>query len=596
MLRTAVCLMLAAFVWGCALPAELADANPDATAGNDVGEATNAPSVPAADHGGDESTSDDESIEVVAPQAAPATPREAKTEQSSAHIIALGEPAARHADGYATPLVHCATCHGAELQGTGVIPDCPECYIPACTDCHGAIWSTGSLPADHDLVLGADAVPHRAGLLTPETACARCHGSGLAGAGIAPSCTTCHGAVWDLTNGVPASHTQPKGPAAVPHAPGALDPAANCAACHGAALQGAGSTPACLACHGALWGGELPGDHTRLLGYPGVPHKPEIFAPASECATCHGSTLAGSGVVPGCTACHGTVWTLVNGVPVSHDAGLGPDDVLHKPGYDEPEIDCAACHALDSADPDATPSCTSCHSQIWAHVGIPADHAYALGAARALHKQEMFMPLSDCIACHGFELGGAGVVPSCRACHGDVWRLSDGVPISHDMPLDGVNGVYHRDGLFDPEANCVGCHGADLQGSLVAGTCFACHGRLWSAGDHWPPSHSEMLSIGDVYGAHPPDRTTPEADCVQCHQADLNGTRLITSCWVCHGSIWDGPPDYPPTHTRSKEGYYHAPGWKAPMGKCDECHGTDLRGTPLIPSCYACHGNEWNEK
>jgi cytochrome c553 len=86
----------------------------------------------------------------------------------------------------------------------------------------------------------------------------------------------------------------------------------------------------------------------------------------------------------------------------------------------------------------------------------------------------------------------------------------------------------------------------------------------------------------------------PMANCTVCHGADLFGSGNAPACWGCHGSIWDGAPDYPPTHTRSEEGFRHSPGLESPIGNCDSCHGANLTGTPLIPSCFTCHGAKWN--
>lgn len=42
-----------------------------------------------------------------------------------------------------------------------------------------------------------------------------------------------------------------------------------------------------------------------------------------------------------------------------------------------------------------------------------------------------------------------------------------------------VKGVYHKTGLTNPTANCVECHGADLQGGTAKKSCFSCHGKKW---------------------------------------------------------------------------------------------------------------------
>lgn len=234
---------------------------------------------------------------------------------------------------------------------------------------------------------------------------------------------------------------------------------------------------------------------------------------------------------------------------------------------------------------------------------------------------------NGCNTCHG-EDGSGGFGPSIRSVQAETLAaklqdptvghtgglfpdlsaqnladlaafLGDGnVPPAPSGPLHSVDmkntGILHAQGFSDPATNCVACHGSDLSGSPPAPSCFSCHGPLWSGGGP-PPSHTEILSSGDVTGAHLPGRDTPAANCASCHQPDYFGTRLIPACWSCHGSIWDGSPDYPPTHTEEEHGFHHDPGLETPVNTCNACHGSDLTGTPLIPSCFSCHGDEWND-
>jgi len=49
-------------------------------------------------------------------------------------------------------------------------------------------------------------------------------------------------------------------------------------------------------------------------------------------------------------------------------------------------------------------------------------------------------------------------------------------PADHTISKDGF---MHRSGLNDPLANCVNCHGADLQGGTTGVSCYQCHGKQW---------------------------------------------------------------------------------------------------------------------
>ena len=51
-----------------------------------------------------------------------------------------------------------------------------------------------------------------------------------------------------------------------------------------------------------------------------------------------------------------------------------------------------------------------------------------------------------------------------------------------DQPSDhAVNkgGVFHMNGLNEPETNCVQCHGNDLGGGTSGVSCYQCHGKVW---------------------------------------------------------------------------------------------------------------------
>ncbi|MCA9252521.1 MAG: hypothetical protein KDA54_15455 [Phycisphaerales bacterium] len=179
-------------------------------------------------------------------------------------------------------------------------------------------------------------------------------------------------------------------------------------------------------------------------------------------------------------------------------------------------------------------------------------------------------------------------------------RATDATTNGEDAPpapthtVDALaSGVLHAPGLADPLNNCTACHGSDLTGAGTVPSCTSCHGELWNNAS---ALHTDLLSSGSITGLHAPGRDDPQANCASCHAHDLFGTDQTPACWTCHGSIWDAPPDYPPTHTKHEDGFWHGPGLESPIGDCDACHGTDLTGTQLIPSCFACHGNKWEDE
>jgi hypothetical protein len=59
---------------------------------------------------------------------------------------------------------------------------------------------------------------------------------------------------------------------------------------------------------------------------------------------------------------------------------------------------------------------------------------------------------------------------------------------------------------------------------------------------------------------------------------------------------FDPPPSHTVPLTRGECTYMHAPGYKTPyQSLCNICHGADLKGTSVTPSCYLCHGQLWTQ-
>ena len=52
----------------------------------------------------------------------------------------------------------------------------------------------------------------------------------------------------------------------------------------------------------------------------------------------------------------------------------------------------------------------------------------------------------------------------------------------YDPPADHTiskSGYLHKDGLNNPQTNCITCHGSDLKGGTSGVSCFECHGTKW---------------------------------------------------------------------------------------------------------------------
>lgn len=334
--------------------------------------------------------------------------------------------------------------------------------------------------------------------------------------------------------------------------------------------------------------------HVVPMGSNGILHAEGFALPLANCTPCHMPNLAGNEFAPSCTSCHPPLWSATGGGPfLPHTEPKGSEDILHFKGFADPAANCSACHGANLEGSGSRPSCTACHDQLWPGAGVPSNHVIALGDPAVLHRDDLFGPDTNCAACHGANLEGAGTVPTCYSCHGPLWA-GGGPPPTHTSVLSSgdVTGS-HADGRYDPALNCAECHQPDLLGLYQVPACYSCHGQLWVGGGA-PPTHTENSTVGTISGDHLPGRFDPDLNCAACHGPDLFGTSLIPACWSCHGSIWDSGPDYPPTHTTAIFGFFHHdPRLDTPVGVCDECHGPGLQGTPLIPSCFTCHGVKW---
>ncbi len=151
-------------------------------------------------------------------------------------------------------------------------------------------------------------------------------------------------------------------------------------------------------------------------------------------------------------------------------------------------------------------------------------------------------------------------------------------------------------------ADCLICHGADLQGSGQAVSCYSCHSY-----NDTPPFIIHPAAWIDPFINH---RAYAAANgftsCATCHGADLLGSPAAPNCFTnsfsgrgCHP---DGPGQAPhPVDGTYLDGTNHGPDAKADLTACQACHGqpggpgSNPRFNLGIDSvnstgCEACHG------
>jgi hypothetical protein len=215
-------------------------------------------------------------------------------------------------------------------------------------------------------------------------------------------------------------------------------------------------------------------------------------------------------------------------------------------------------------------------------------HGIVLGGHT--HASGYCDPIPNCSACHGASLqGGASGQPACTSCHGTFWTSPDcGSKSTHSVYLGGI---FHAANYCKPLANCVACHGANLQGGTGGQpACTSCHGERWNSPNCGQNNHT--VNLGGVL--HAANYCFPYQNCSACHGADLHGGPYgAPSCLKCHTQKnWQNCGTV--QHTLNEDGVKHALNNCKPLDFCVQCHGADLRGGyNNEPSCYKCHGTKW---
>ena len=151
------------------------------------------------------------------------------------------------------------------------------------------------------------------------------------------------------------------------------------------------------------------------------------------------------------------------------------------------------------------------HPPEWNKVGSPDFH----GDRVAREGPE------SCTACHGDDLRGDAVAPSCYDCHDGP----GGHPNTWVSPPDPFHGTQVQ--LTGP-TSCGECHGADYRGGWSGVSCYTCH-----AGG--PSGHPEGWLTRGAPTFHGLEVALHgNLDCRRCHGNDLMGGTSGVACADCH--------------------------------------------------------------
>jgi hypothetical protein len=457
---------------------------------------------------------------------------------------------------------------------------------------------------------------------------------------IAGACSACHVAPWEdqtMQDRCSACHTDI--PAQMqdlmtPHGRMyAIDPAAECRACH---PEHRGAAASLIEIEGWKYPHQVSGYFLTAHQFKAenVPFKCEdchgndvttfdvktceschaeqdrafmtahVLAYGDSCLNCHNGydsmvtdfnhdafqfKLTGQHAGVGCVKCHHDGRSLV-------DFRMLPQDCASCHLEDEPHqgmlgTDCASCHTTQGWSPSQFDHNRSAFKLTEAHVNV---------ACNACHTDKIFKGTpSDCFSCHQQDDPHQGVLgANCASCHkATTWQ---DVTFDHSQTAFKLVGGHanvacsacHKSLTFnDTPTACASCH-VDVHQGQMGMDCAKCHNPFDWKDVHFDHSQTGFKLIGAHQGAacsscHANGRFkgTP-SNCFACHASDdKHHGQFGTDCGACHSPVsWK---DVNFDHSRT--GF---PLSGAHSGvRCTACHMNGVyKGTPK--ECVACHSSD----
>ncbi len=384
-------------------------------------------------------------------------------------------------------------------------------------------------------------------------------------------------------------------------------------------LRGAHAQLQCEECHTGAAGFRYIG---IAYGDCGVchddPHRGELSAGGSACATCHDEEewggrhlsfdhdrdsrypLLEAHAALDCEACH---------------EPPGPGKPLGAARFKEIGMECAACHEDPHAGQFGATPCEQCHTEagftgrdvLFRHedfAPFSLEGAHAEIACDACHRGQAAgeVPLyrgllHECAACHEDPHGGQFGADDCASCHNLASFTGRDVLFRHEdfapFPLTGAHLATPCADCHAPREgaafasfrgvprDCAGCHEDPHQGSLSQEDCAACHVTAdWSvSGERF--SHDRDTNF-------PLDGLHRVVDCVACH-ASLVYCPAPRDCAGCHAAeaeclqgrvrVGGEVETWPPSPHAGRVA-------------CEECHDTSAphqSPASYAARCAACH-------
>ena len=385
-----------------------------------------------------------------------------------------------------------------------------------------------------------------------------------------------------------------------------------------------------------------PNTHTTPLGRCEYLHAPGLFTPfSSGCTTCHGVNLTGL-IAPSCFLCHGQRWTE-NGssdAPLSVSPTQDPvGDALAQiepldsdgDGYSNIEEINALTHPGDpNLFPGGETKVTVIADKNWQRDWISSTDFLAV---KLTPKEGEIDPNGYVLLkTDDGEIYSTFIKPVRKSVEAFfpkalLFRLFSSINASQANVA--VSGKMDSGGKF------VGKFRAKLKGqapALLAGVRAQVKPNKWEPGDEikFTLTGSDAAKIDTVrpifalgvYRRAKLDnvqgtlsRATGELDSDDAGRVIGTPTKDVIYNvgivgWSTDGKVLNtvaqvnvpvsdcyqhNPPlDHNVPFKMGNCTYLHAPGYLEPYAnQCNYCHGADLRGTSVTPSCYLCHGQLW---
>jgi len=473
----------------------------------------------------------------------------------------------------------CVTCHLKDFQGTTNPNHVQSGFPQTCQNCHNTTnWTGGSF--DHSTT-GFTLTGFHTTLQ-----CAQCHTTALfpGGAYTIPNgtCIQCHQTDYNGTTN--PNHKQSGLPTA-------------CEQCHsttnwlgavfnhastGFTLTGFHTTLQCAQCH------------TTAL-FPGGAYT----IPNGTCIQCHQTDYNGTTspnhaqaqFPTACEQCHNT--TNWGGATFNHSSTGFTLDGTHA------ALQCTQCHNTSFQGgpysfPTPTP-CINCHRTDYTGTTNPSHvQANFPTTCQTCHTTTNWLGATFNHASTGFTLTGFHTTVQCAQCHtasfqGGPYNFTSATVCytCHQADYNGTTNPNHVTSGF-PTA-CDQCHtttnwlGATFNHASTGFTLTGFHATMTCT-----QCHNTALFPGGAY-------TIPNASCIQCHQADYNGTNnpphatvgFPTTCDTCHNfTNWLGATFNHATTTFPLTGYH------ATNVTCAQCH-VNNNYTTLPTACDGCHDADY---